>query len=267
MHRKTITISAITAIVLISIAAFALTRTTGIDRGGGRETLKERENDVEPNGRNPDTATADFSLNNLILPFEIKDIDEANGVINPIGVVRFSKDQSDIGHSGLDVPLLEGAPVYAVGKGQIVLIKEAGDPWGGRGIFHLLQPTTQGEGWAYIYEHVTPAEGLKQGDTIKKGDLIAHKTPPQGFTAHFQLSYLFNNYQFTRDITCWVDRLSSAEKSKLLSWWEQYRSSARFISAWKSNKEEGQFPFRGLLDTTKFADGPKLCYPLGTDVR
>lgn len=203
----------------------------------------------------------------LILPFNISDIDEQNGEVNPLGVVRFNKDQAEYGHSGIDIPLKQGAPIYAVADGPIVLVKPAGDPWGGQGMFQLLQATASGEGLAFIYEHITPAAGVKNGSEVKAGDLIGTKTAPAGFTAHFQLSNTFNNYEFIKGMECWVDNLNKSSSSQFLTWWNQYRASSKLVNSWRTNEEEGKFPFRGLLDATWFPDGPKLCYSLGTDVR
>ena len=203
----------------------------------------------------------------LSLPFRIVDLDEFNGEINPIGIVRFSKDRPDIGHSGLDVPLAQGADIFAVADGEIVLLSSAGDPWGGWGIFQLLQGTRTGEGWGFIYEHVTPKPGLQVGSWVKRGEVIATKTAPAGFTAHLQLSYLFNSYEYISDIKCWPDKLASGDKTLLESWWQQYSASEHLVDSWRSTAEEGQYPFRGLLDTTAYTNGPHLCYPLGTDVR
>jgi len=75
------------------------------------------------------------------LPFKIKDIDELNGEINPFSIVRFSKDQADVGHPGIDIPLTKGASVFAVADGEIVIIETAGDPWGGQKIVQLIQKT------------------------------------------------------------------------------------------------------------------------------
>ena len=119
----------------------------------------------------------------------------------------------------------------------------------------------------YIYEHVTPSPNLKAGSTVTVGEEIATKTAPKRFTAHFQLSYTFNNYEFTRGMQCWVDVLNPSGSDELLTWWKKYRASDVLINAWRTNEEEGDFPFRGLLDATKFPEGPQLCYPFGTDVR
>lgn len=201
------------------------------------------------------------------LPFKIEDIDFFNGEINPVGVVRFGKDQPDIGHSGIDVPLNQYSEIFAVDDGEVVQIKTAGDPWGGMGITQLLEKTAEGEGWGFIYEHLIPKEGLRVGDMVKKGEVIGTKAAPAGFTAHFQMSKLFNNFEYTNDTQCWPDYLESEQSNALSSWWNEYRESRHLRDSWNTTFEEGKYAFRGLLDTLKYPDGPQLCYPLGTDVR
>ncbi len=107
----------------------------------------------------------------LSLPFSPNDINEENGIVNPLGVIRSSKDAPagpyPGGHPGIDLPLFEGAEVFAVADGEVVNIVSANDPWGGMGIIHLLERTGEGEGWAYLYEHITPK--VKVGDKLKRG--------------------------------------------------------------------------------------------------
>lgn len=206
-------------------------------------------------------------FNNLELPFNISDINDLMGEINPIGVVRFSLDESGTGHSGLDVPLKFGAPIKAVADGKIVLTGEAGDSWGGKKAFQLLKPTRSGEGWAFLYEHIKLADDLKVGKEYKTGDIIGTKAAPDGYTAHFQLSYNFSDYEYIRDVQCWVDMLSEDSFSKLNQWWEKYQKSPHLLGSWRTTFEEGKFPFKGLLDKIAYPDGPQLCYDLGTDVR
>ena len=215
----------------------------------------------------PSLAGSSFPGGGLELPFNTSDIDQQNGEVNPLGVVRFSKDLAEFGHSGIDIPLTQGAPIYAVADGPVVVLKSAGDPWGGQGMFQLLQSASAGEGWVFVYEHVTPVAGIKNGSELKTGDLIATKTPPARFTAHFQLSAAFNNYEFTRGMECWVDSLSTSALTKLNTWWSKYLTDSTMINSWRTNTEEGKFPFRGLLNTAQFPNGPQLCYPPGIDVR
>lgn len=203
----------------------------------------------------------------LSLPFKISDIDGENGALNPLGLVRFSKDQGDIGHPGIDFTLIENASVYAVADGEIVLIDTAGDQWGGMKIFQLLEKTAEGEGWGFLYEHVKGVEGLKVGDKVVRGELIATKAAPMGFTAHFQLSRLFNNYQFIREPICWPEYLDEYDGKSLQDWWSEYRQTDQLINGWRTNEEEGEYPFRDLLEIAFYPDGPEMCYDLGTDVR
>jgi len=259
-------------VVLVGIAVIAIVGVGIIlviqtdDQQEDSENIVKQPKDEQLNKRAQNTSN-NFSGIDLSLPFNIDDIDEQRGEVNPLGVVRFSKDQPEYGHSGVDIPLKQGAPIYAVANGPIVLVKSAGDPWGGQGVFQLLKSTANGEGWAFIYEHISPAAGMKSGSEIEAGDLLGTKTPPVGFTAHFQLSYVFNNYEFTRGMECWIDDLNKISSNKLMTWWNKYRVSSNLIDSWRTNNEEGRLPFRGLLDTTRFPDGPQLCYPPGTDVR
>jgi hypothetical protein len=204
---------------------------------------------------------------NLSLPFNINDVHQTKGVVNPLGVVRFSQDQLNLGHPGIDIPLKQGSEIYAVADGDIVLIDIAGDPWGGMKVFQLLQQTGTGSGWAFIYEHIKLAKGVTVGTKLKKGTLVGEKIAPDGFTVHLQFSKVFNDFKYTSDATCWPNFLNKAEKDQLNFWWEGYSKNRLLINSWTTNSEEGKYPFKGLLDKSKFPNGPQLCYPLGTDVR
>jgi len=94
---------------------------------------------------------------------------------------------------------------YRLPDGNIVILGSAGDPWGGEKIFQLLSGTSAGEGWGFIYEHIKARSDLRVGSSVRRGEVIATKIAPEGFTAHFQLSFLFNNYEFIRDVQCWPD--------------------------------------------------------------
>jgi len=266
MNKKQIIIlgtSSVFILILISAAFFFFTK---------NHSPMSAEKNVPTNissssaSNEPKTETKSVK-GSLFVPFQTKDIDEKNGEVNPMGIVRFSKDMPEFGHGGIDIPLFKGAPITAVADGEIVLLGSAEDPWGGEEIFQLLEKTGEGEGLAFIYEHITIVKGLKNGDKIKKGDLLGNKTAPTGFTAHFQLTSLFNNFQFSRDDQCWVDFLEKSEKEKLISWWDKYKKSEHLVNSWNTNVEDGKFPFKGLLDTSKYPDGPQFCYPPGTDVR
>lgn len=234
------------------------------NKGAGKQIEESGQVfEIDEHGRNsPSEVPSDLSL-----PFNISDIDGENGEINPIGVVRFSKDEGDVGHSGIDVPLFENSPIYAVSNGKIVVIQEAGDPWGGMGVIQLLKGTVDGEGWGFVYEHINLGDGLLEGDEVKRGEVIGSKAAPAGFTAHFQLSRLFNNYRFLSDIQCWPDFLSGNDNKNLLLWWDEYSKGQQLVNSWRTTKEDGKYPFRELLEVALYPDGPQMCYELGTDVR
>lgn len=261
-----IPVIAIVIVVIIGVLASMYADDGGMER---EEKLFEESENSQTESEKPTGApeNPDNPPNNLQLPFKTSDINENRGGVNPLGVVRFSKDLPELGHSGIDIPLNQGAPIFAVADGPIVIIKSAGDPWGGMGISQLLEPTIPGEGWIYIYEHITPVKGIEAGSKVNTGDLIATKTAPAGFTAHFQLSYAFNNYKFNRGMECWVDFLGRADKSTLLDWWQARITSGKVAVNWTGPITEGTAPFEGLLDTAKYPNGPQLCYPPGTDVR
>lgn len=75
----------------------------------------------------------------LGLPFDVEDLNNKQGIVNPLGVVRSDQDEPDIGHNGIDFPLFEGANIYAVADGEVLDIEDEGDPWGGKGISQLLE--------------------------------------------------------------------------------------------------------------------------------
>ncbi|MAF81170.1 hypothetical protein CL628_04120 [bacterium] len=208
-----------------------------------------------------------YPRSDLVMPFDPADVDPLRGDINPLGVVRFDKDQPQYGHSGIDVPLNQNSPIYAVAAGEIVVVKSADDPWDGMGVWQLLEPTRPGEGWAFVYEHILLAPGIAVGEVLATGDLVGYKAAPSGFTAHFQLSAMFNNYKFSRGMECWPDYLNESASTVLFSWWNVHRASERLIGNWSGNQEDGRYPFRSLLDKSVYPDGPQLCYPPGTDVR
>lgn len=186
---------------------------------------------------------------NLSLPFDVADISFDSGIVNPLGVIRGEQDNEQ-GHGGIDFPLYKDSNILAVADGEVVRIKFASDPWGGMGIYQLLESSEDGEGWAFLYEHVTPV--VEIGSKIKQGDIIATKTPPNDFTAHFQLTFLFNNFEFTRDSQCWPELLGTAEKNDLDNFWDKYKNIDRVVGAWGH--------IEGFNEV-------QLCYPMNTDAR
>ena len=97
------------------------------------------------------------------------DILSDQSAINPFGVVRWSLDQGELGHSGIDLDLPAGAEILAVGDGVVVTLSAATDQRPGDLIILLLDSSTgtsEGEGWAFLYEHVLPAEGVQPGARV-----------------------------------------------------------------------------------------------------
>lgn len=203
----------------------------------------------------------------LGLAFDSFDISFDRGVVNPFGVVRSKLDQSDIGHPGIDFPLERNTQILAILPGEIVDIHDAGDDFGGESIVQLVSPNGDGEGWVFIYEHVNPIFDIEIGSTVRKGQVIAQKNSRSDFTAHFQLSYAFDDYQYYEQNTCWIDNLDSQAKSEIESFWETYLGTTPLEDKWKDLVQDGEYPFRGLLSVSDFPEGPQLCYPPGTDVR
>ena len=190
----------------------------------------------------------------------------SNEFISPFGVVRHSRDAGH-GHGGIDVPLSENAPVYAVAGGTILSAEESSDGAGGVDV-KLLFTGSNGEGWGFLYEHVTLESGIKVGSSVVKGQLIGRN----GLTSnrrnsHLQLSYMFNDYTFFRDQRCWVDYLDPTSKKSLLGYFHSTTTMEKLSAQWESASEEGMKAYKELLNKGRFPEGPQLCYPLGLDVR
>ena len=106
------------------------------------------------------------------------------------------------------------------------------------------------------------------GSTVTKGQLIGRN----GLTtncrnSHLQLTSMFNDYKFYRDQRCWVDHLESSSQNDLLDYFDSIKIQEKFIAQWQGSNEEGMKAVSELLNTGRFPEGPKLCYPLGLDVR
>ena len=126
----------------------------------------------------------------------------------------------------------------------------------------------EGEGWAFLYEHVDLIEGLAEGSRVSRGQEIARSPlSPREANNHLQLTYLFESKTFSREHTCWVDHLKIADRTSLLLRFGDIRAGDSFHEAWETAQEEDAFVYRGLLDREDFPDGPALCYPQGADVR
>ena len=182
---------------------------------------------------------------------------------------NWSLDRSDVGHPGIDIPVDEGTPFFAVGDGRIVSVQAATDGLPGNDVKVLLSPgATEGTGWAFIYEHVNLDVSLSVGSQVSRGQVIARSATSAAFTNHFELSDLFNGFRFHQNQTCWVPQLDAGERARLQSHFDNVlRTDPRFIDSWLTDTREGQLPFRELLNTESYPSGAQLCYPRGTDVR
>ncbi len=202
----------------------------------------------------------------LFLPFNIEDVGGSNEFMSPFGIIRHSRDKGH-GHGGIDIPLNQNAPVYAVADGTILSAEQSTDGAGGFDI-KLLISGSGGEGWGFLFEHVMLVSGITVGSTVTKGQLIAGN----GLTTdrrnnHLQLTYMFNDYTFFRDQRCWVDYLDPISMKSLLAYFDSIKNTQMFIGQWETATEEGMKAYKELLNKERYPEGPQLCYPLGLDVR
>ena len=95
-------------------------------------------------------------------------------IVNPFGVVRSSLDLGEVGHPGIDLVSAQGTAIYAVGDGVIVSAAAATDGSPGD-LVRLLMSTdaAEGEGWVFLYEHISLLAGLGVGSTVTRGEQIA----------------------------------------------------------------------------------------------
>ena len=194
------------------------------------------------------------------------DVGGGNGFISPFGIIRHSRDAGH-GHGGIDIPLNANAPIYAVADGVILSAEVSSDGAGGSEV-KLLISGSGGEGWGFLYEHVTLEPGIALGSAVTEGQLIARN----GLTTnqrnnHFQLSYMFNGYAFYRDHRCWANHLDASSEKLLLDYFDSPDTVAKVTAQWEAASEEGMHALKEVLDKERFPDGPQLCYPLGLDVR
>ena len=202
----------------------------------------------------------------LSLPFNMEDVGGSNEFISPFGLIRHSRDEGH-GHGGIDIPLNESAPIYAVADGTILSAEKSRDGAGGFDI-KLLFSGTGGEGWGFLYEHVMLLPGITAGITVAKGQLIARNSlATDRRNNHLQLSYMFNDYTFFRDQRCWVNFLDPVARKSLLAYFDSIKTTEQFIERWGTASEEGMNAYKELLNKEMYPQGPQLCYPLGLDVR
>jgi len=205
---------------------------------------------------------------NLALPIDLSAIN-LRGVINPYGVVRSSLDEGGTGHPGIDLPSNTGASFYAVADGRIVSITPVTEEFPGFAVKLLIaEGATAGTGWIFLYEHMVLVAGLAADSQVTRGQRIGSNPLEPAITNHLELSWAFNNYEFLQNQTCWVPQLDAGSESTFMSAFNNdFRTDQRFIDAWTMVTKEGLLPFSELLNTERFPDGARPCYPPGTDVR
>lgn len=203
---------------------------------------------------------------NLALPLVIADIEEAGTVLSPYGIIRKSGD-GGIGHGGIDFPLRKNSPVYAVASGTIIK-NNLEDPGGGKTVDILIMPGKfQGDGWIFKYDHVNLMSGLKVGDNVERGQQIGTNAFVGRGNNHIGLEYQIKNFTIAREKICWVDRLEPNARQQLEDAFDRIKKTPAFLQFWQTANEEGYYQYRGLLDESKYPNGPQLCYTLGTDAR
>ena len=191
-------------------------------------------------------------------------------IVNPFGVVRSSLDLDVLGHSGIDLVSAQGTAIHAVGDGVIVSVDAAADGFPGHAVRLLLSTDApDGEGWVFLYEHISFLAGLDVGSTVTRGEQIATNPLEIGRSNHLELTWVFNNFLFHRNQTCWVSQLEAAERTALEDRFNNVlRVHADFVGVWSQvDFNEGMLPFKELLNIVTYPDGPQLCYLKGTDVR
>jgi len=266
--RKVIIITLILVSLLILVGCSEKTQQEfgieprGIEnhQGQNEPTDYEVNNDHKQNNYQEPTPTAPPT--NLALPFNIEDAVKNNIFVSPFGLIRHNQDKG-LGHGGIDIPLKPGDPIYAIADSIILENYPAPDGRGGFNIKLLITETNEGEGWGFLHEHITLTQGLDIGSKVKKGQLIATSSILEG-NNHMQLTYLFFNYEYTKDSKCWVDYLSEKDKEILITEFNKIKDE--LAESWETVFEDNFFPYKGVLNED-YPDGPQLCYPLGTDAR
>ena len=82
-----------------------------------------------------------------------------------------------------------------------------------------------------------------------------------------QLSYYFNDLEFSRQHTCWIEQLDSTSRNAIDVATAGLLNDLEFAENWRNATDDNRYPLRGLTDISAFPDGLQLCYPQGTDVR
>ena len=206
---------------------------------------------------------------NLAIPFDPSELAFVQGFLSPFGVVRSLKDRPEFGHSGIDVPLVEGAAILAVADGTVISVLPAEPKFPGEIVLLLINPGDQeGEGWVFLMEHVELSPGVSQGDRVTRGQQIGTSAIPSGRgNTHMQLSYYFNAFEYSREHTCWVNSLDGTARAELDESFAQLFGDGRLAASWNSAPDGSAYPLKDLPDDPRFPGGPQPCYPPGTDVR
>ncbi|MDO8408287.1 MAG: peptidoglycan DD-metalloendopeptidase family protein [bacterium] len=203
---------------------------------------------------------------NLALPIIVEDIDTIQGLLSPYGIIRKSGD-GGIGHGGIDFPLIYRSPIYAVASGTIIK-NNVEDSGGGKTVDVLIVPGEfQGEGWIFTYDHLALEPGLAVGSTVQKGQKIGINAFEQRGNNHIGLEYHVESFSIARTKICWVDLLEPTARQQLEDEFNKIKNTQTFLESWQTANAESYYQYKGLLDNTKYPDGPQLCYPLGTDAR
>ena len=203
---------------------------------------------------------------NLALPITVGDVDAIQGLLSPYGIIRKSGD-GGIGHGGIDFPLVSRSPIYAVANGTIIK-NNVEDSGGGKTVDVLIVPGKfQGEGWIFKYDHLALEPGLAVGSTVQKGQKIGINAFEQRGNNHIGLEYHVENFSIARTKICWVDLLEPTARQQLEDEFNKIKNTQTFLESWQTANAESYYQYKDLLDKTKYPDGPRLCYPLGTDAR
>ena len=123
-----------------------------------------------------------------------------------------------------------------------------------------------GEGWAFLYEHITLDRGVNVGDAVTAGQRIGVSAITVGAN-HMALEYLFNDFQFTKDHRCWAEHRAVDGNQAFVKTFDSIKNTPQLLGSWRDVREDGMFSYRAALDAERFPDGPRLCYPMGTDLR
>src|SRR3989344_3940121 len=165
---------------------------------------------------------------NLALPIVVNDIDTINGLLSPYGIIRKSGD-GGIGHGGIDFPLVNGSPIYAVAEGTIIknYVEDVG---GGKTVDVLIVPGEfQGEGWIFKYDHMALEAGLAVGSNVQKGQKIGTNAFEQRGNNHIGLEYHVENFTIARTKICWVDLLEPTARQQPENKFNQIKKKQKIL--------------------------------------